>query len=76
MQAGRILRVFGQAPLAYYVAHLWLFAIVGIIGFRQGAGYGVVYAIWVAGLVPLYFATRSFRDFKMARPADSIWRFF
>lgn len=75
-RAGRILRVFGQAPLAYYVAHLWLFAIVGIIGFRQGTGYGVVYAVWVAGLVPLYFVTRTFRDFKTARPADSIWRFF
>jgi uncharacterized membrane protein len=75
-RAGRVLRVFGQAPLAYYIAHLWLFAIVGIIGFRQGTGYSVVYAIWIAGLVPLYFVTRSFRDFKMARPADSIWRFF
>lgn len=75
-RAGRILQVFGQAPLAYYVAHLWLFAIVGIVGFRQGAGYGAVYAIWMGGLVPLYFVTRSFRDFKMARPAGSIWRFF
>ena len=75
-RAGRILRVFGQAPLAYYIAHLWLFAIVGMIGFRQGTGYGVVYGIWLAGLVPLYFVTRSFRDFKMRRPADSIWRFF
>jgi len=76
VRAGRILQVFGTAPLAYYIAHLWLFAIVGIIGFRRGTGYGMVYAIWLTGLVPLYFVTRSFRDFKMARPADSIWRFF
>lgn len=75
-RAGRIFQVFGQAPLAYYIAHLWLFAIVGIIGFRQGTSYGVVYAIWLAGLVPLYFVTRAFRDFKMARPPESLWRFF
>jgi uncharacterized membrane protein len=74
--AGRLLQVFGQAPLAYYVAHLWLFATVGVLWFRQGTGYGVVYLVWIAGLVPLYFFTRWYRDFKMAKPADSVWRFF
>lgn len=75
-RGGRILMVFGQAPLAYYIAHLWLFAIVGVIGFRQGTGYGMVYLIWIAGLIPLYFVTRAYRNFKMARPAGSVWRFF
>ena len=73
---GRILQTFGQAPLAYYIAHLWLFAIVGIIGFRQGTGYAVVYLVWIAGLVPLYAVTRWYRDFKVAKPAESLWRFF
>ena len=74
--AGRMLLVFGQAPLAYYIAHLWLFAIVGIVWFRQGTGYGVVYLVWIAGLIPLYYVTRWYRDFKMAKPGDSVWRFF
>jgi uncharacterized membrane protein len=74
--AGRVLLVFGQAPLAYYIAHLWLFAITGTVWFRQGTGYGVVYFVWLTGLVPLYFFTRWYRDFKMARPAESMWRFF
>jgi uncharacterized membrane protein len=73
---GRVLLVFGQAPLAFYVAHLWLFAIVGILWFRQGTGYGIVYTIWLAGLVPLFVFTRWYRDFKMAKPADSAWRYF
>ncbi|MBI2680140.1 MAG: DUF1624 domain-containing protein [Candidatus Solibacter usitatus] len=76
MKLGRLLQVFGQVPLAYYLAHLWLFAIVGAIWFRQGAGYLAVYIIWIAGLVPLYFITRWYRDFKMAKSADSLWRFF
>jgi len=75
-RGGAILLVFGQAPLAYYIAHLWLFASVGMIWFRQGAGYGVVYLIWILGLVPLYAFTRWYRGFKMTRPADSLWRFF
>jgi len=73
---GKLLRVFGQAPLAYYLAHLWLFALVGALGFRHGTGYLVVYLIWAAGLIPLYFFTRWYRDFKMAKSADSFWRFF
>jgi hypothetical protein len=75
-RAGAILLVFGQSPLAYYVAHLWLFAIIGLIWFRQGTGYAVVYAVWIAGLVPLYWFTRWYRDLKMARPPDSAWRYF
>ncbi|MDH4063551.1 MAG: hypothetical protein OEW19_04070, partial [Acidobacteriota bacterium] len=73
---GQVLLVFGQAPLAFYVAHLWLFAIVGAIWFRSGTGYAIVYAVWIAGLVPLYFVTHWFRDFKMAKPRESIWRMF
>ena len=75
-RGGRLLLVFGQAPLAFYIAHLWLFATVGILWFRQGTSYVVVYLVWLGGLVPLYFLTRWYRDFKRAKPADSLWRLF
>lgn len=74
--AGRVLLVFGQAPLFYYIAHLWLFAVVGAIWFREGAGYALVYLVWLTGLVPLYFLTRWYRDVQMAKPAASWWRYF
>ena len=73
---GRLLDVFGQSPLAFYIAHLWLFAAVGIAGFRQGTNYGVVYAIWLAGLVPLYMVTRWYGRFVSGKPAASAWRYF
>ncbi|HJZ75815.1 MAG TPA: heparan-alpha-glucosaminide N-acetyltransferase domain-containing protein [Vicinamibacterales bacterium] len=73
---GGVLQVFGQAPLAYYIAHLWLFAIIGMIWFRQGTSYGVVYLVWLAGLVPLYYFARWFRNFKKTKPPDSVWRLF
>ena len=72
----RVLRVFGEAPLAFYLAHLWLFALVGAAGFRDGAGYLAVYLVWLVGLWPLYFVTRRYRDFKQSKPIDSSWRLF
>jgi uncharacterized membrane protein len=72
----RVLRVFGEAPLAFYLAHLWLFALIGAAGFRDGAGYLAVYVVWFAGLWPLYFVTRRYRDFKQSKPIDSYWRLF
>lgn len=74
--AGRVLETFGRAPLAFYIAHLWLFALIGVAWFRQGTTYGVVYAIWLAGLVPLYAVTRWFASVTAAQPADSRWRYF
>jgi uncharacterized membrane protein len=73
---GAVFETFGRAPLAYYIAHLWLFAVIGAVLFRQGTSYGVVYAIWLAGLVPLYYLTRSYGRFTSAKPADSRWRYF
>ena len=75
-RAGRALLVFGQAPLAYYIAHLWLFAIVGAVAFRHGAGYGIVYAVWLIGLVPLYAFTKWYRNVKLSKPPESAWRYF
>ena len=65
---GRVLEVFGQAPLAFYIAHLWLFASIGIIGFRQGTSYGVVYAVWLAGLVPLFLSRGGTRASSAPSP--------
>lgn len=76
-RAGRIgqwLQVFGQAPMAFYLAHLWLYALVGAVGFRDGTGYLTVYLVWIASMWPLYVVTRRYRDFKQTRSVNSYWR--
>ena len=73
---GRWLETLGRAPLAFYIAHLWLFAIVGATWFRQGTSYAAAYAIWLVGLVPLSLATAAFGRFVARRPAPSVWRYF
>ena len=73
---GQVLQVFGQAPLAFYLAHLWLYALVGAAGFRDGTGYLTVYLLWLASLWPLYVVTLRYRNFKQAKAIDSWWRMF
>ena len=42
--------------------------------FRHGTGYGMVYLVWVLGMIPLYYACRRYTAFKLAKPAESYWR--
>ncbi len=72
----QVLQVFGQAPLAFYLAHLWLYALIGAAAFRDGAGYLTVYLVWAVSWWPLYVVTRRYRDFKQATTVDSYWRMF
>ena len=73
---GQWLQVFGQAPMAFYLAHLWLYALIGAAAFRDGTGYATVYLVWIASLGPLYLVTRRYRDFKQAKAVESYWRMF
>jgi uncharacterized membrane protein len=70
------LAVYGQAPLFFYLAHLWLYAVIGALFFRQGTTLGSMYGVWLAGLIPLWFLSRWYRDFKSRTPSESVWRFF
>lgn len=71
---GRMLDTLGRAPLAFYIAHLWLFALIGMAWFRVGAGHGTVYTIWLAGLVPLYLMTRWYGGFVGRQRDGSVWK--
>lgn len=70
------LTVFGQAPLCFYLAHLYLYAAIALVFFGTPTSLLGMYPVWLAGLVPLYFVCRRYRAFKDAKPADSLWRLF
>jgi uncharacterized membrane protein len=71
---GRILGTFGRAPLFFYLAHLYLFAVIGAIFFQQGTNYSVGSSVWSLGMIPLYFACAWFERLKRSRPKTSVWR--
>ncbi len=71
----RPLLIFGQTALFFYLVHLYVYAFIGL-AFPQGTGYGLLYAIWLAGLAVLYPLCFLYRKFKSQKPLDSIWRFF
>jgi len=67
--------VFGSTALFFYVAHLYLYALMGF-AFPNGTSFGVMYALWFLGLIFLYPMCLWYRRFKAQKPGESVWRFF
>jgi uncharacterized membrane protein len=68
--------VFGQTPLFFYVAHLYLLIICGFVFFREAASLTGAYLVWAAALAALYPICERYRRFKFSKPRDSVWRMF
>jgi hypothetical protein len=71
---GRPLVVFGQSPLLFYIAHLYLYGVVGLLVAPRGMPIARMYPYWLAGLVVLYFVCRWYGGFKRWQAPDSVWR--
>lgn len=72
---GKFLVLFGSTALFFYVAHLYLYALIGF-AFPNGTSFGLLYCLWLLGLVLLYPMCLWYRRFKEQKPAESVWRFF
>lgn len=71
----RVLLVYGQAPLLFYITHFYLFGTVSMIAFREHpAPQWLLYALWLAGCALLYYPCLKFRCFKQRQPESSLWR--
>lgn len=68
--------VFGQTPLFFYLAHLYLLFLCGLVFFPAAASLEFTYVVWALALVALYPVCLRYRTFKLSRPAESLWRMF
>ena len=70
----RPLTVFGQAPLFFYVVHLFLYAKLGKLLAPQGTSIVAMYPYWLLGLAMLYPLCLWYGRLKARQPLGSIWR--
>lgn len=71
----RPLVILGRAPLFFYICHLWLYGILGML-FVPASGIGIpkMLPYWLGGILLLWPLCYLFFRFKFTRPADSFWR--
>lgn len=67
--------VFGQAPLFFYLAHLYVYALMGV---ATGGEIGLLRMLpfWALGLLVLWPVCWLYGRFKQRQPETSIWRLF
>lgn len=72
----RPLEIFGQAPLFFYLAHLFLYALLGRWFAPNGSPIIQMLPYWLLGLLILLPLCRGYQDFKGRQPPDSILQYF
>jgi len=69
------LLVYGRAPLFFYLAHVWVYLLMGRLITPEGSNLAVMFVLWLVGLFILYIPVRWYGHFKSRQIATSWVRF-
>ena len=64
----------GQAALYFFLAHWFIYSVIGRAFFPRPSGLPATYLVWTIGLVALYPICKAHEAFKHRMPAASVWR--
>lgn len=70
----RPLLVLGRRPLFFYIVHLYLYGLLGLLLARGGVGLLRMAPLWLLGLVVMLVLCRWYGAFKRGQPPESLWR--
>jgi uncharacterized membrane protein len=76
---GKPILVFGRSALFFYLVHLYLYGVIGLVAGRWypgGSGWLLMYVLWAIGLAILYPMCRWYGEFKRRKGPNSLWRLF
>jgi uncharacterized membrane protein len=71
----QVLAVYGQAPLFFYVLHLYVYAGLGLWLTPEGSSIPSMYPYWLFGLLLLFPITLWFGVYKRGQSTRSLLRF-
>ena len=70
----RPLVTLGQAALYFFLAHWFVYAVMGGAFFPTPGGLPATYLVWIVGLAVLYPICKAYEAFKHRMPVASVWR--
>jgi uncharacterized membrane protein len=71
---GQPLLVLGRSPLLFYIAHLYLYGLIGRALGPRGTDIPRMYPLWLLGLALLLPVCWLYGRFKARQAPDSLWR--
>jgi len=66
--------IFGRAPLFFYLTHLYLYGLLGLLLKPLNVTIPGMFPFWLLGLAILLPLCAWYGRFKQSRPPDSLWR--
>ena len=67
-------KTFGQCALFFFICHWYIYYGLSLVLPYRFTSPADIFGGWLLGLVVIFPICQAFRNFKMSKPAESLWR--